>query len=324
MNPQKKATTEDPESNPPELLSEKITVELGVGEWVRADKFLSDHWGLLSRSQLKQRQTRLVVNGEEAKPSRKIRRGSIIEVFYLPPDSPDYTPERMDLEVIFENPDVLVIDKPQGLVVHPAAGNTRGTLVHGLLYRYRRENFHGCFNEKNLRPGIVHRLDKDTSGVLITAKNPTAQEFLSRQFRQKTTEKRYIALMKGSLHPRKGRVDNYLVRDPRSRKKFTWRDGPGRGKQAVTDYRVLKEFGRFAFVSLHPKTGRTHQLRVHAITLGHPILGDPIYGRQARIQADSLMLHAYSLKIRLPGEEEPRTFRAPLPERFRRMILPSS
>ena len=322
MNPPPKPIIENSKLNPLEVLSEKITVELETGEWLRVDKFLSHHWGLLSRSQLKQRQTRLVVNGEEAKPSKKICKGSIIEVFYLPPDSPDYTPEEMVLDVIFENSDVLVINKPQGLVVHPAAGNTRGTLVHGLLYRYGRENFHGRFDENNLRPGIVHRLDKDTSGVLITAKNPAAQESLARQFREKTAEKRYIALMKGSPYPRKGRVDNFLIRDPRNRKRFTWRNEPDRGKQAITDYQVMKEFGRFAFVSLYPKTGRTHQLRVHAVTLGNPILGDPIYGRQTRPLSESLMLHAYSLNIRLPGEETPRTFRAPLPGRFRRMIRP--
>jgi len=286
---------------------------------MRADKYIAEHWAILTRSQIKQRQARIEVNGRESKLSKKVSFGDELAIFYQPLEEFNLTPEKIDLDVIFENKDVLVINKPQGLVVHPAAGNFSGTLVHGLLYRYKEEEFAGTFQEES-RPGIVHRLDKDTSGVIITAKSVESLNFLAQQFREKTTRKRYVALVKGCYQYQEGRIENYLIRDPHNRKKYTWRDQSGQGKHSITDYKVLKTFDDYSFVSLHPKTGRTHQLRVHSLSLGHPILGDPIYSRRGPNDPDNLMLHAYSLKIMLPGETQVRHFQAPIPERFRPFI----
>ncbi len=309
--------TEGGRFHPPrERIKDRTVVDLPEGQTERVDKYISDVWGILTRSQIKQRDARVFIGGAPVKLSRKVTAGEVVDIEYSPPEKMDLAPENIPLDVIFENRDVLVINKPQGLVVHPAAGNFTGTLVHGLLFRYQEEEFEDSFGSQDVRPGIVHRLDKDTSGILITAKNPEALEFLSRQFRDKKAHKRYVALVKGTPSPREGRIDNYLVRDPRNRKKFTWRKGSSQGKHAVTDYRVMREFDGYSLMFLYPRTGRTHQLRVHTLSLGHPILGDPIYGRNMGQGGVTLMLHAARLTICLPGESEPRTFRAPLPDRF--------
>jgi len=299
-----------------DLIKAETVVVLPEGRAERVDKYISDVWGILTRSQIKQRSAQVYIGGVPVKFSRKVAAGDLVSIEYNPPEKMDLEPEDIPLDVIFENSDVLVINKAQGLVVHPAAGNFTGTLVQGLLYRYQEEDFEDSFGSKDVRPGIVHRLDKDTSGVLITAKNPEALEFLSAQFRDKTARKRYVALVKGNPRPREGRIDNYLVRDPRNRKKFTWRSGPGQGKHAVTDYRVVKDFDGYSLMFLYPRTGRTHQLRVHTLSLGHPILGDPVYGRNMGQGSITLMLHASRLTISLPGEAVARSFRAPLPGRF--------
>jgi 23S rRNA pseudouridine1911/1915/1917 synthase len=301
---------------PEDRIKDRTVVVLPDGQIERVDKYISDFWGVLTRSQIKHRNTQVRIDGILVKLSRKVSAGDLVEIEYSPPERMDLVPEDIPLDVIFENNDVLVINKAQGLVVHPAAGNFTGTLVQGLLYRYQEEEFEDSFGAKDVRPGIVHRLDKDTSGVLITAKNPDALEFLSGQFREKKARKRYVALVKGNPRSKEGRIDNYLVRDPRNRKKFTWRTGPGQGKHAVTDYRVVKDFDGYSLIFLYPLTGRTHQLRVHMLSLGHPILGDPVYGRNMGQGTISLMLHASRLTICLPGETSSRTFRAPLPERF--------
>lgn len=309
--------TEDGNSQEPrDRIKDCTVVDLPDGLNERVDKYISDVWGILTRSQIKQRSAQVFVGGVPVKLSRKVAAGELVEIEYSPPERMDLAPEDIPLDVIFENQDVLVINKAQGLVVHPAAGNFTGTLVQGLLYRYQEEEFEDSFGSKDVRPGIVHRLDKDTSGVLITAKNPDALEFLSGQFRDKTARKRYVALVKGNPRPREGRIDNYLIRDPRHRKKFTWRTGPGQGKHAVTDYRVVKDFDGYSLMFLYPRTGRTHQLRVHTLSLGHPILGDPVYGRNPGQDSTTLMLHASRLTICLPGETAARSFRAPLPDRF--------
>ena len=282
---------------PEDRITDRTVVDLPEGRGERVDKYISDFWGILTRSQIKQRNTQVRVDGILVKLSRKVSAGDLVEIEYSPPERMDLVPEDIPLDVIFENNDVLVINKPQGLVVHPAAGNFTGTLVQGLLFRYQEEEFEDSFGPKDVRHGIVHRLDKDTSGVLITAKNPEALEFLSGQFREKKARKRYVALVKGNPRGKEGRVDNYLVRDPRNRKKFTWRNGPGQGKHAVTDYRVVKDFEGCSLVFLYPLTGRTHQLRVHMLSLGHPILGDPVYGRNMAQGTISPMLHAQRLAI---------------------------
>ncbi len=267
---------------------------------------------------MKERLLDLLVNGKPCKLGKRVMLGDSIEIRLADPAPLEVKPENVALEVLFESEDVLVIDKPQGMVVHPGAGNRSGTLVQGLLFLSKsvRDNFSG--NEA--RPGIVHRLDKETSGVIITAKSPEALETLSLQFRSRSTKKLYLAIVKGKPPRESGIIESFIVRDPENRKRFIV--SSGKGKHAVTRYKVLKDFGSYAFLALRPETGRTHQLRVHMKAVRCPILGDPLYAKKDIAFPDaSLMLHSYKLHIRLPGESLARTFTAPLPERFKQVLL---
>ena len=291
-----------------------FTVPLGLEESIRVDKFLSEYKSILSRSQLKAKETRILINGKEVKLSRRVKPGERGTLEYLEEETDLLQGEKVEFSVIFENSDLWVINKPQGLVVHPACGNKHGTLVQGLIHYcgdLKKE-----FERENIRPGIVHRLDKDTSGVLIAAKKVTTQEFLAKQFRNRETEKWYLALIKGRPLKEKGVIKNNIKRDEKNRKRFTV--SPEGGKPAETEYRVLKSWDSFSLVILKPKTGRTHQLRVHMKDLGHPIINDPFYGKI--IDSSGLMLHAYKLSINLPGSESYRTFWAPLPIRFKEFL----
>jgi 23S rRNA pseudouridine1911/1915/1917 synthase len=299
-------------------------VDLGPAEGVRLDVYVSERLGLFSRSQAKGRILELLVNGVPARLSRKVRHGDLLTVRYTDPPPLDLVPQEIPLSVIFENSDVIVIDKPQGMVVHPGSGNASGTLLNALLFHCREIGER--FGPEDPRPGIVHRLDKDTSGVIIAAKNPQAHEFLARQFHDRKARKRYLAITLGVPARAEGRIEDRLARDPRDRKRFTWVSSGGRS--AFTSYRVMRSWpppraGEPArgLLILSPKTGRTHQLRVHMKRLGTPILGDPLYGRaDGRFSEASLMLHARSLSIIVPGEETARIFLSPLPERFRRVM----
>jgi 23S rRNA pseudouridine1911/1915/1917 synthase len=224
---------------------------------------------------------------------------------------------------MYEDRRVVVINKAQGMVVHPGAGNRRGTLANALLFRrLRREGApvqSGVFaGPAGLRPGIVHRLDKDTSGVIIAAWDDEALAFLADQFKNRRVKKNYLALIPGALKEGEGRIETMISRDSRDRKRFTV---SGAGRIAVTRYRILRSWKSHSLLLLRPKTGRTHQLRVHMRHLGHPISGDPVYGGVDPLFPDcGLLLHAHSLSLILPGHDEAQTFRAPLPERFRRAI----
>ena len=287
---------------------------------MRLDVYVTDRLKLFSRSQARARIVEARVNDAPARLGRRLRNGDRLFLRYGDAPPLDLVPQDIGLDVLFENEDVIVVNKPQGMVVHPASGNRTGTFLNALAFRCADLRLR--FSREDARPGIVHRLDKDTSGVLIAAKNPEAHAFLARQFHERTVRKRYLAVTSGVPVPREGRVEDRLGRDPRHRKRFA-RVARG-GKPALTLYRVLHEYGggdsgpRYALVLLAPRSGRTHQLRVHLKGLGAPVLGDPVYGRRDRRFADAtLMLHARSLTISLPGEQTPRTFDAPLPERFR-------
>jgi len=297
--------------------SKRLVVENTACSGLRVDKYIAEEAKLLSRSQLKSRLVSVRVNGTESKLSRRIDCGDVIEVNYEDEVPADMEPEDLRLSILFENDDVIVLDKAQGMVVHPAAGNPKGTLVQGLL--------HHCaglterFPSLPLRPGIVHRLDKETSGVIIAAKTPEAHEFLSKQFRDRSTEKVYVAVVVGNPAQGEGIIETFLKRDPGNRKRFACSEGEG--KRAVTYYRVMRRWKDFSLVLLSPKTGRTHQLRGQMLHIGHPIAGDPVYGKKNRLFPElSLMLHAYRLTILLPGERERRCFIAPIPERFRDFV----
>jgi 23S rRNA pseudouridine1911/1915/1917 synthase len=283
---------------------------------VRLDKYISEIARLMSRSQVKGRFVAASVNGKAAKLSRELRSGDKVRLEYGEGEARELLPQDIPLSVVFEDARVLVVDKPQGMVTHPANGNWTGTLVNALLHRLGGAALR--FDGADPRPGIVHRLDKETSGLIITAKDPEAREFLARQFRDRETRKEYLAIVKGRPPAARGRIANHLARDPSDRKKFRVAEA---GKLAVTDYRLLAAFGRYSFVALSPRTGRTHQLRVHMRELRCPILGDPVYSpRDERYPEATLMLHAYRLEICLPGNGERRRFRAPLPERFKAVL----
>jgi len=223
----------------------------------------------------------------------------------------------MALDIRFEDSRVLVINKPAGVVVHPAAGNHTRTLIQGILYHCHEIG--QAFPDDALRPGIVHRLDKDTSGVIIAAKTPEAHDFLSDQFKRRAVSKKYYALVKGRMPNNRGTIKTKIARDRQHRKRFAV--STDHGKDAETRFRVLKNFEHYSFISLKPKTGRTHQLRVHMAHAGHPIVGDKIYSRKDnRLPLAPLMLHAYSLTIRTEEGGDPRIFRAPLSRQFRKTL----
>jgi 23S rRNA pseudouridine1911/1915/1917 synthase len=295
---------------------ERRAVVDAAHEGSRVDRFVAETVVEFSRSQFEQRGMTIEVNGEPARASHTIHEGDRVRVTFADAPQANVAPEEIPLDIIYEDDAVVVINKPQGMVVHPAAGNWSGTLVQGLLHHV---DTLADDSQDPLRPGIVHRLDKDTSGVLITAKNPQALEELARQFEARTVVKNYLAIVRGVPPASTGRVEANIGRDPHNRKRFTVVTRGG--KPAATEYRVLRRFDSHAYLSVHPVTGRTHQIRVHLQHLGCPVVGDPLYARRDRMLADAtLMLHASLLTVRLPGSGELRTFEAPLPERFTRAL----
>jgi 23S rRNA pseudouridine1911/1915/1917 synthase len=286
---------------------------------MRLDRYIAENLKLLSRSQIKARELKAVVNGKETKISHLVKNGDALELLWKEAEPLNITPENIPLDILFENDRAVVINKAQGMVVHPGAGNRCGTLANALYYRkLDRANTGGICEEAGLRPGIVHRLDKETSGVIIAAYDDASLAFLAAQFKSRKAKKTYIALVKGQPPERKGRIETCIARDPKDRKRFTV---SARGKSALTLYRVVKTWQNHSLVLLRPKTGRTHQIRVHLRYLGHPIVGDPLYGfADSLFPTATLMLHARSLAIILPDEDKERIFKAPLPERFTAMI----
>jgi len=281
---------------------------------MRLDLYIAERLSLFSRSQARSRIVSLRVNGAPARLGKKLKLGDTISLAWTAAPPPHLLPQEIPLAVIFEKDDVIVVDKPQGMVVHPGSGNPGGTLANALLYHC--EGLAQRFGQDDPRPGIVHRLDKETSGVIIAAKNPAAHEHLARQFHDHAVRKTYVALVKGSLPSARGKIDTRIARDPRDRKRFAVVSTGGR--QAVTFWHVLRSVNGYSLVSLLPATGRTHQLRVHMLHMRTPILGDPLYARRdPRLPGVTLMLHARKLRITLPGEGEPREFASPLPPRFR-------
>ena len=295
----------------------------------RADVYVAETAGVLIRSQIKARGAVIRVNGAEAKPSRPLKAGDSLELIWTEEDPTSIEAEDIPLSILYQDERVILVDKAQGMVTHPGAGNMSGTLANAALFIAQRGRAalppsaaKADSELPALRAGIVHRLDKDTSGVIVVAKDLGAQVFLAEQFKERLARKEYLAITRGLPSPPSGRINDRLGRDPRERKRFA--AVPEGGKAAVTDYRVLAFWGdatRYALVSLRPKTGRTHQLRVHMSGLGTPILGDPIYSKKdGRFPDASLMLHAYRLKITLPGRDDPTLFTAPIPQRFKDIL----
>ena len=278
----------------------------------RLDHFLVERLPEFSRSRLQGliKEGFVVVDGAPAKKAgQKLEPGSQVEIRIPPPVPTELVGENIPLDIVFENDDLLVIDKPAGMVVHPAAGHDTGTLVHAVL-GYNPE-IEGIGGEE--RPGVVHRLDKETSGLILLAKNDRAHRWLQDQFRLRKVEKVYLALVDGAPPTPSGRVEAPIGRDPSHRKKMAIMP-PGKGRDAVSEYVTLESFKAHTLLEFHPLTGRTHQIRLHCMFLGCPIVGDKVYGhRKQSIELDRHFLHAARLKIVLPGERKARTFEAPLP-----------
>lgn len=278
--------------------------------WKRLDQFLSERIEGLPRAQAHRliREGRVVVNGEPCKASQGVRIGDIVQ-FRLPPAETAPKAEMSQLSIVYEDESVLVVDKPAGVVVHPAPGHSEHTLVNAILGHCPTLACGEVF-----RPGIVHRLDKDTSGLIVVAKLEPAREWLVRQFKEGAVHKEYLALVVGSP-PQCGTIDAPIGRHPVRRKRMAI---VTTGKPARTDYTVREYIRDFALVSAMPATGRTHQIRVHFESIGHPVAGDRTYGGRSSRQAltgvlERQFLHAHRLAFRLPGSATEREFMSPLP-----------
>jgi len=301
--------------------AESLTFEAGAEEaGARLDAFLAARIEGLSRSAVKRLADDgdVLVEGKPAKPSYRLRAGERVEVELPEPPPVDLVPEDIPLDVLFEDGDVVVVNKPPGLVVHPAAGAYSGTLANALVFHFQNLSGRGG----SFRPGIVHRLDRDTSGLMVVAKTASAHEKLSDQFRARTVYKSYVALVHGAVRDEQGKVEQPLGRDPRNRTRMAVVRG---GREAVSVWKVRRRFTRFTLLDVKIKTGRTHQIRVHLAWLRHPVVGDETYGGgrdqnvadpklRARIAAlGRQFLHAERLAFDHPRTGERLIFEAPLP-----------
>ena len=278
---------------------------------IRLDKVLSMVYPSYSRNQcaLWIDHANVLVNDKPSKPSYKVKLNDVILI--EPPSIDDSTiqPQNIPLDILYEDHDVIVINKPKGMVVHPAAGHTHDTFVNALLYHC--SDLSGINGIK--RPGIIHRLDKDTSGVLIAAKNDTSHHFIADQFADHTTEKIYIALVDGIINEQGGSIDAPIGKDPKFRLRQAIVEG---GKRASTRFAVLHRFDHHTLVAVKLLTGRTHQIRVHFDFIHHPVSNDPLYGKTTLHSVEGQLLHAYRLKVVLPNDHMVHSFTAPLPSYF--------
>jgi len=278
---------------------------------IRLDQFLTKRLPEFSRSRLQQliRDGFVLLNNSTSRPRQIVRGGDQIQLTEPPLEKIDTLPEQIPLEILFEDNDLIVINKPAGLVVHPGAGHREHTLVNALLNHC--STLSGIGGKE--RPGIVHRLDKETSGCLVVAKNDTAHRRLSKQFADRTVEKIYLALVAGRLREAAGVIEEKIGRHPVHRQRMS--ASAPRGRAAKTEYRVVRSSDRASLVECRLHTGRTHQIRVHLHHLGHPVLGDKVYTRAAK-DFPRQMLHAWKLGFRHPRTEEWKSFEAPLPDDF--------
>ena len=279
----------------------------------RLDKFLVEKLQEFSRSRIQGliADGFVDVDGRVAKKAGQTLEAESTVTVRIPPPAPtDLVPEQIPLDILFENDDLMVINKPAGMVVHPAVGHASGTLVNAVLGY--DPDIEGIGGEE--RPGVVHRLDKDTSGLILLAKNERAHRWLQDQFRLRKVEKTYLALVDGMPPTPSGRVETHIGRDPRHRKQMAV-VSESRGREAISEYKTIESFKDHTLLEFHPLTGRTHQIRLQCAFLRCPIVGDKVYGRKKpSVETGRHFLHAYRLKIVLPGEKEPRIFEAALPD----------
>ncbi|HWQ97492.1 MAG TPA: RluA family pseudouridine synthase [Clostridia bacterium] len=277
----------------------------------RLDSFVAGETEL-SRTQAQRmiRDGAILLNGNQVKPNATVAAGDLVDVTYPEPVVTDVVAEDIPLDILFEDSDLLVINKPQGMVVHPAPGHESGTLVNALLFHIH--DLSGIGGE--LRPGIVHRIDRMTSGLLVVAKNDKTHRALSDQFRDHTAHRSYAALVDGNIRQDSGTVTAPLARHPVDRKRMAIVQG---GREAVTHWQVAARYGQYTLLQIELETGRTHQIRVHLASQQHPVTGDDVYGRDKRpFGLQGQALHGYRLTFRHPGTNEDMVFYAPLPDYF--------
>ena len=281
----------------------------------RIDKALTQYLPDYTRSQIQQWLKEGVVffNGQTVKANYKVKTGDEIVIQIPAPATLELIPEDLDLDIVYEDEDVAVVNKPQGMVVHPSAGHSQGTLVNGLLYQL---NNLSTINDV-VRPGIVHRIDKDTSGLLMIAKNDAAHESLAAQLKDKTSLRKYVALVHGNIPHEKGTIEAPIGRSKVNRKMQAIRED---GKPAITHFTVLERFGDFTLVELQLETGRTHQIRVHMQYIGFPLAGDPTYGPKKTLKGNGQFLHAKLLGFTHPRTQAKMVFEAPLPPVFEKTL----
>ena len=286
-------------------------------EGLRLDAFLPEIQEELSRNAVQKllEKGEILVNGKPVKKNYKVKLGDEIEFSLPEPEEVDILPENIPLDILFEDEDVIVINKPKGLVVHPAPGHWSGTLVNALMY-HCGESLSGINGEK--RPGIVHRIDMDTSGLLIVAKNDFAHTALADQLQDHSLSRVYEAVVVGNIKADSGTIDAPIGRHPLDRKKMTVTAQGGR--EAVTHFEVIERYQGFTHLRLRLETGRTHQIRVHLSWQNHPILGDSVYGKGKQLGLDTQCLHARSLTFRHPRDGREVTVESPLPEYFQEIL----
>lgn len=287
------------------FFSEKVPADFEGS--IRLDKFIASLPNGMNRSKLKSGVTEILINGKKVKLSAKVQASDQIDIQWEDNIPDDIEPENLPLDIIYEDENVTVVNKKQGMVTHPACGNWNGTLVNALLYHWGRKAVsqlkEGSASEilERRRPGIVHRLDKETSGIIITAKNRDSEEFLQKQFKEKSLQKEYILICTGRPPKRTGDIRTQIIRDPKNRHRFKAVDDTQQGKFARTIYHCIACYGNYSLMRVRIKTGRTHQIRVHMKYLGCPILGDSIYNKPDKnFPNATLMLHSVQLKIKLP------------------------
>ena len=277
----------------------------------RIDKVLTTKISSLSRSRIQElvQYRNILVNGKKVKTSYKVQKNDLISV-NVPKLKPlAVVPEDIPLDIIYEDQDVIVVNKPQGMVVHPAAGHPDHTLVNALLFHTKNL----AESPEGFRPGIVHRIDKDTSGLLMVAKNAFARESLEKQLAQKTNKRLYLAIVHGNFSEKSGTIEAPIGRDHYNRKKMAVVEN---GKNAVTHFTVLEQFQKFSLIRCQLETGRTHQIRVHLAYIGHPVAGDPLYGPHHTLKGNGQFLHAQVLGFKQPHSGKWLEFEAQPPQIF--------
>lgn len=286
---------------------EKKTLEVG-DDGTRLDKYLAESFTELTRSYLHRliREGGVLVNGQACRPAAKLRHGDRIEIVIPAAGPVQLTAEDIPFEVLYEDTDMAVINKPAGLTVYPAPGHASHTLVNALLKRFPDLSIFGS----SPRPGIVHRLDKDTSGLMVIARNEKARLNLAEQFKSRSVIKKYLVLVKGKIVPGRGAIDAPIGRHPSDRKRMAV---ISRGRQAKTEYSVQQYLDGYSLLDVRILTGRTHQIRVHFAAIGYPVAGDKVYGSRSGTLGRQF-LHAYFLEIKLPGNGLQRSFTSALPE----------